>query len=138
MKRMLLLLIVVLSACAPEPQDLTISAFAKPFAKISLPTDKDKAFISLRNALDEGAAGFLFLGTLSDRTGFQAFWSRVAGQSQTVYFKMESNGENSVIRVLIEPNPPAQPALLARDLDALADTIRTKLSLPSYKFEPDR
>lgn len=138
MKRLLIVLIAALSACAPEPQDVTISSFAKPFAKITLATDKNKAFVGLRNSLESGKGAFVIVGTLRDQDGFRVYWSKIAGQSATVYFKIEGNTESSLIRILTEPSPPPLAELLAKDLNTVAQGVRDELGLESYKLEPDR
>jgi hypothetical protein len=131
-------LIGFLVACAPEPTNVSVSPFARPFAKISVAIERDKAFVGLRNALDNSRAPFVVIGTLQRMEGFHTFWSSVAGQSAMVYFKLEADAANTVIRVLTEPSPPPFPERLARDLDLVADEMAFKLGLSGYKLEPDR
>jgi hypothetical protein len=134
----LFIVLLLLVACAPEPTNLTVPVSAQPFARIMVPTDVNKAFIGLRNALETGDSSFVVVGSLDKQMGFRTFWVAVAGQTANVFFRIEAAGDNSVIRVLTEPSPPPEPRLLARDLDNLGNGLRANLDLPFYKLEPDR
>ena len=128
---------IMLMACAPAPSNLSVSATAQPFARITLPTDRFKVYVGLRDALENTKAIFVITGVLGNDEGFRVFWSPVVGQSTTTYFLISGNADTSVIRVLTEPNPPS-PQTLARELDRLGKSIRDALSLSEYKLEPDR
>jgi hypothetical protein len=138
MTRVFIMVLLLLAACAPEPENLTVPVSARPFARITIPTDVNKTLIGLRNALESGDSSFVVVGGLDKQMGFRTFWVAVAGQTANVFFKIEAAEENSVIRVLTEPSPPPEPQRLARDLDIIGNLVRVTLELPSYKLEPDR
>lgn len=136
--RFILFVIVLLVACAPEQTDVSVSPYAGRFARITFPAEPNKVFTPLRNILETSLAPFVVTGTMPKLEGFRTSWTRIAGQTATVYFVISSEGQGTLVRVLTEPSPPPEPVRLARDLDLVADRVKDVLSLSSYTLEPDR
>jgi hypothetical protein len=144
MKQLLVVLLVLLAACAPTqaPIDLQVPTDAGKFARMTFQAGLNPTFDAVRDSLTNGTGDFLFLGLLKNREGMVAFWQQIAGQSARVYFKFETQGERTIVRVLTVPTVAPEPQKLARSLDRVgfeaAGTLQLDLRTQQYLLEPDR
>ena len=129
-----------LVACAPQevPPLEAAPADAGAFARMKFAAPPEKVFPALRDSVENGTGDMLITNVYTGRNGVSAFWQKIAGQSARIYFTIQADGENSLVKVSTVPARAPEAQLLARSLNTVGNDVADRLGLKAFTLEADK
>ena len=143
MNKFLLIVMIGLSglvSCAlPETPPVNAApADAGAFARMKFALPPEKVFPALRDSVENGTGDMLITNVFSGRNGLAAYWQKIAGQSARIYFTIQADGENSLVKVSTVPTRAPEAQLLARSLNTVGNDVADRLGLKAFTLEADK